>query len=94
VAAGAAEGDRAGAVAVVAEAEDDRAEVVAAVAAGEEAGTETAEIAAAEAAETAAGKHLQQFGFARQPGSIDAPRFCFFGEMSHCFRVENGLCFP
>ena len=87
--AGAVEDDRAAAVAVagLAGAVGEGAAVVA-VAVVAEAGIVTAAIAAV--AGTAAGKHVQQFKFVREPGSIMAPRFYFSG----CQGTFCGLCFP
>jgi predicted enzyme related to lactoylglutathione lyase len=55
-----------------------------------EAGTVTAAIAAAVAAETAAGNSDQHSKVARKPGCLEAPRFHFLD----CQGTHFGLCFP
>jgi hypothetical protein len=76
----AAEDDRAAAVAVadtaVAGAEDVGVVVGVAAVVAEAAGIATAEIAVAEA--TVAGKSPKHLRLAKEPGSLEAPRFCFW----------------
>jgi hypothetical protein len=69
-------------------AEDDPA-VAVAVAAVAEAGTVTAVIAAAGAAETVAGSPSNNSNLQKKPGSFEAPRSYFLGCQGTCY----GLCF-